>query len=107
MSSDAPLVSDGLFRAGVLTALGAGLALAGYTTFFRKQTYLVEFRASTTDSDEPPVKGNYIYTGRPFEKDNEHVVACIARHVRDNSDVFQKHDPADVTIEITGFQLLE
>lgn len=52
--SESSHISDDVFRAGVLTTLVGGVGLWTYSQFFKRKSYLVEWRASSLSGPSSP-----------------------------------------------------
>jgi len=120
-------ISDDVFRAGVLSTMAAGLGLWTYSQFFKKKSYLVEWRArvapytsetgddaATTNLDDPEqffgpvgwVTGTATFTERPvWAKSHtdvfDRVFDIVCKHEK-----FQNIAPEKILVEIPHIHVL-
>ena len=51
MLNDNDIISNGTFKALVLSSIGLSFAWLGYRTFYKKNTYLVHWKANNSDTN--------------------------------------------------------
>lgn len=123
MSESSGQISDDVFRAGVLTTLVGGLGLWTYSQFFKRKSYLVEWRASSPGSDTkgdtgyhdaavheehffPFLTGTTAFTERPmWARTHNDIFDRVFEAVR-QKEQFRDVSPEDLKVELLHIHVL-